>query len=144
MAKYAYCNVCKKQVEHLVRKPMETFHKVVWIIVIIATAGIAAIIYAIVYSNRRKEYCSTCQTKVQFSSEPFETEEEEGIPLTPKEKILKKAGKDTKPKMETDDVKEKPDEEKKPKHIFCPYCGEDIKPDAEKCPYCNSDLKTPY
>ena len=93
MAKYAYCTVCKKEVEQPVRKPLETFQKLVWVILIIASVGILAIVYAFLVMNKKKEFCATCRTKVQFLSEPIKTEEEEGVPLTAKEKALRKAGK---------------------------------------------------
>jgi hypothetical protein len=144
MVKYAYCNVCKKQVEFTVRKPLETFQKVIWIILIIATVGIAAIIYAFYIVNRKKDYCPICFSNVQYSNEPFEKEEEEEIPSTPKEKILKKAGKKlpAKKKIEEKYIEEE-EEEIKPEHTFCPYCGEDVKPGTKKCPYCHTVIKTP-
>ncbi|MFX1357455.1 MAG: zinc ribbon domain-containing protein [Promethearchaeota archaeon] len=144
MVKYAYCKVCKKQIDNPVRKPLETFEKVVWVIVIIATVGIAALVYAIYVSNKRKNHCPTCLSALEFSSEPFEKEEEELVPLTPKEKVLKKAGKKVERKEKAEEVRGEMEEERiKPEQKFCPYCGEDVKADAVKCPYCGSTLKTP-
>ncbi|MFX0059438.1 MAG: zinc ribbon domain-containing protein [Candidatus Heimdallarchaeota archaeon] len=145
MAKYAYCKVCKKQIDNPIRKPLETFQKVVWVIIIVATVGIAALVYAIYVSNKKKNYCPTCLSALEFSKEPFEKEEEELVPLTPKEKVLSKAGKKVERKEKPSEEEAEIEEERiKPEQTFCPYCGEDIKPNAKKCPYCGSNLKTPY
>lgn len=144
MAKYAYCKVCEKEVSKPVRMPMETFQKVEWVILSIATVGIGAIIFAIIYANRKKVHCPTCRTKVVFSSEPYVKPKEEE-PLTAREKVLKKAGKakEKKEKVERETPLEEREEEEKDQ-TFCPYCGEDIKPGISRCPYCHSSLKTSY
>ncbi len=147
MAKYAYCKVCDKEVDKPVRKPIETFHKVIWVIISIATVGIGAIIFAIVYANRKKVHCPTCRTKVEFSSEPHKKPDEETEPLTPRERVLKKAGKEKEKKTKAE--KETPleitdEEEKEKEQTFCPYCGEDVDVGISKCPYCHSSLKTSY
>ncbi len=143
MAKYAYCKVCDKEVDKPVRKPIETFHKVKWVIISIATVGIGAIIFAIFYANRKKVYCPTCRTKVEFSREPHKKPDEETEPLTPRERVLKKAGKAKEKKTKAE--KETPSEIKEEKdQTFCPYCGEDIDMGISKCPYCHSTLKTSY
>ena len=143
MAKYAYCKVCDKEVDKPVRKPIETFHKVIWVIISIATLGIGAIVFAIVYANRKKVYCPTCRIKVEFSSEPHKKPDEETEPLTPKEKVLKKAGKAKEKKIKTeeeDSSKVLEEEEIEEELTFCPYCGEDIKKGISSCPYCHSTL----
>jgi RNA polymerase-binding transcription factor DksA len=155
MTKYIYCKVCDKEIDYAVRKPMETFQKVIWVIVIIATVGIAAIVFAFYQMNKKKVHCPTCRAKVEFSRKPhkkldkkLEEETEQTEPLTTKERVLKKAGKKIEAKKRAKEEEEKaPPEitdEKKEEETFCPYCGEDIKPDAVKCPYCHSSLKTPY
>jgi len=147
MAKYAYCKVCDKEVDKPARKPMETFHRVIWVIISIASVGIGAIIFAFVYANRKKVYCPTCRTKVEFSSEPHKKPEEDGEPLTQRERVLKKAGKakEKKTKAEKETVSEiKEEEEEKKEQTFCPYCGEDIDVGISKCPYCHSSLKTSF
>jgi len=116
--------------------------------VTIATIGIAGIVYAFYYMNKKKVYCPTCRAKVEFSRKTHKKPEEETEPLTTKERVLKKAGKkiEAKKRAEEEEV-EAPSEitdKKKEDQTFCPYCGEDIKPDAVKCPYCHSSLKTPY
>ena len=146
MTQYWYCKKCKKEVENPIRKPMKTFHKVIWVIVIIASVGIAALIFAIYYYNRKKAYCPVCFSKLEVSRKPFEKEgeEEDSIPKTPKEKILKKTGKQIPAKKlpKEEEIEEIEEEERiKPEQTFCPYCGEDIKPNARKCPYCGSSLK---
>ncbi|MFX1235980.1 MAG: hypothetical protein ACFFBY_15750 [Promethearchaeota archaeon] len=148
MTQYAYCSVCKKEVTNPTRKPLETFQKIIWIILIVGTLGIAALIFAIYYLNRPKNYCPICLSRLKFSKEPVEKvgEEEEAIPSTPKEKILKKAGKEIKPRKKEGKVQiqEEGKEEVPLDKTFCPYCGEDISPDDIKCPYCHSTLKAPY
>jgi hypothetical protein len=147
MTQYWYCKKCKKEIEKSIRKPMKTFHKIIWVIIIIATVGIAALVFAIYYYNRKKAYCPVCYLKLETSSKPFEKEgeEEESVPKTPKEKILRKAGKKIpakkRPKEEgVEDIEEK-EKRIKPEDTFCPYCGEDIKPGIRRCPYCGSSLK---
>ncbi|MCK4381690.1 MAG: hypothetical protein KAW66_00200 [Candidatus Lokiarchaeota archaeon] len=143
MAKYAYCKVCDKKVDKPVRKPIETFHKVIWVIISIGTVGIGAIIFAIFYANRKKVYCPTCRTKVEFSREPHKKPDEETEPLSPREKVLKKAGKvkEKKIKTEEEDSSEVVEEEEIEEELtFCPYCGEDIKKGISSCPYCHSVL----
>jgi ribosomal protein L37AE/L43A len=147
MAKYAYCKVCDKEVDKPARKPMETFHKVIWVIISIASVGIGAIVFAFVYANRKRVYCPTCRTKVEFSSKPHKKPDEETEPLTQRERVLKKAGKakEKKTKAEKETVSEITEEEEKEKEqTFCPYCGEDIDVGISKCPYCHSSLKTSY
>ncbi len=142
MTKYAYCKICDKQVENPVRKPITTNQKVVWVMVSIATVGVAAIIFAIIYANRKKVHCPTCRAKVQSSSEPHGKAEKEGEPLTQRERILKKAGKakEDKSKSEEDTTLEIPEEEEPIEQTFCPYCGEDINKGISSCPYCHSSL----
>lgn len=144
MTKYAYCKVCDKKVDQPVRKPIETFHKVIWVIFSIGTLGAVAIVFAIYYLNRKKVYCETCRTKVEFSSEPHKKPEEEGEPLTQRERILKKAGKEKEKKAgeekESPLEKEEEEEEEVEELTFCPYCGEDIKKGISRCPYCHSSL----
>ena len=143
MAKYAYCKVCDKKVDKPVRKPIETFHKVIWVIISIGTVGIGAIVFAFVYANRKRVYCPTCRTKVEFSSEPHKKPDDETEPLTPREKVLKKAGKakEKKIKTEEEDSSEVVEEEEIEEELtFCPYCGEDIKKGISSCPYCHSVL----
>jgi hypothetical protein len=146
MVQYWYCKRCKKEIDQPIRKPMKTFHKVIWVIIIIGTVGIAALAFVIYYYNRSKAYCPVCFSKLEVSTEPFEKEEEEeeSIPKTPKEKILKKAGKKAlaKKRPKEGEVENEVEEERiKPEDTFCPYCGEDIKPGIKRCPYCGSSLK---
>ncbi len=142
MAKYSYCKICDKQVENPVRKPITTNQKVIWVMLSIATVGIAAIIFAIVYTNRKKVHCPTCRSKVQISSEPHTKAKKDGEPLTQRERILKKAGKakEDKSKSEEDTTPEIPEEEEVVEQTFCPYCGEDINKGISSCPYCHSSL----
>ena len=142
MTKYAYCKICDKQVENPVRKPMQTFQKVIWVMVSIATVGVGAIIFAIIYGNRKKIHCPTCRAKVQISSEPRGKVEKDEEQLTQRERILKKAGKakEEKIKSEEEAPPEIPEEEEVVEQTFCPYCGEDIDKGISRCPYCHSAL----
>jgi len=141
MTKYAYCKICDKKVENPVREPMNTSQKVVWVMVSIATVGIAAIIFAIIYANRKKIHCPRCRAKVQFSSEPHAKSKEEKEPLTQRERILKKAGKAKEEKTKSEeDASSEIQEEEEEELTFCPYCGEDIKKGISRCPYCHSTL----
>jgi len=142
MTKYAYCKICDKQVDNPVRKPMVTFQKVIWVMLSIATVGVAAIIFAIVYGNRKKVHCPTCRAKIQFTSEPQGKSEKKGESLTQRERILKKAGKE-KEKKATEEKEiplEEEEEEEEIEQTFCPYCGEDINKGISTCPYCHSSL----
>ncbi len=142
MTKYAYCKICDKQVENPVREPMKTSQKVVWVMLSIATVGIGAIIFAIVYANRKKIHCPTCRSKVQLLKEPYAKSEKEGKPLTQRERILKKAGKAKEDKIKSEEESpEIPEEEEiEVEQTFCPYCGEDIDKGISRCPYCHSTL----
>ena len=143
MAKYAYCNVCKEEIEKPSRKPLTTFHKVLWVLLSIGTVGIGAIIYFIIAANKPKIYCPTCFTKLTFSKESFKVKKEEEELKTPKEKILRKAEKEKEVKKKKTKPKRKEDtngEDKKIDDTFCPFCGEDISSSETRCPYCGSKL----
>ncbi|MFX0073904.1 MAG: hypothetical protein ACFE96_00570 [Candidatus Hermodarchaeota archaeon] len=144
MAKYAYCKVCDKEVTKPIRMPMETFQKVIWVILSIASIGIGAIIFAIIYAKKKKVHCPTCRTKVQFSSEPHVKAKEEEEPLTARERVLKKAGKVKEKKERVEKETPTREEEEDKDQTFCPYCGEDIEAGIGRCPYCHSSLKTSY
>jgi len=144
--RYAYCKICKKEVEESRRKPLEMMPKVVWGIAIVATIGLAAIAYAVYLSNRPKSYCPTCFTKLEYSDTPFEKPRKMREDMTPKEKILDKAGleehaEEKVPVAKKPDVKKKEKKDKK-KKIICSYCGEELDEDYATCPFCQAILKT--
>ena len=144
--RFAYCKVCKKEVEESRRKPLETMQKVVWVIIIVATIGIAAIAYAIYLSNRSKSYCPTCFTKLEYSDKPFEKPKRKREDMTPRERVLDKAGIEGKGE-EKEPVEKKPDTKKGEKkerkqEITCSYCGEKLDEDYATCPFCQSKLKS--
>ena len=60
--------------------------------IIIGTLGIGAIIYGIYLSNRPKTYCPTCFTKLEYSDKPFIKPKKKREDMTPKERVLDKAG----------------------------------------------------
>ncbi|MHA1373672.1 MAG: hypothetical protein ACTSR7_05210 [Promethearchaeota archaeon] len=142
MAKYAYCDICKKEISDPERKPMLTFHKVIWVLVIIGTLGIAAIAFIIVYANKPKHYCSTCFSKLRFTSEPIKSKKEEEkeimANLSAKEKVMRKSGKAKANKKPGEKLKLEQDDEDKDVEAdaICEYCGEDISSSDERCPYC--------
>ncbi|MHA2394073.1 MAG: hypothetical protein ACXAEX_19230, partial [Promethearchaeota archaeon] len=85
--RYAYCKVCKHEVENSSRKPLSTMQKVGWVIFSVATVGIGAIIYSIYLSNRPKDYCPDCFAKLTYSGKPFDKAKDKDVPLTAKEKV---------------------------------------------------------
>ena len=144
--RFEYCKVCKKEVEESSRKPLETMQKVVWVIIIVATIGIAAIAYAIYLKNRSKSYCPTCFTKLEYSDKPFEKPKKKREDMTPRERVLDKAGIEGEGE-EKEPVEKKPDTKKREKkkgkqEITCSYCGEKLDEDYATCPFCQSTLKS--
>jgi hypothetical protein len=106
----------------------------IWVILMVTTIGIAAIVLAIYYSTRPKDYCPECHTKLMKSDKPFDKPKKKPEEMTPKEKVLDKAGiEEEKPKRRA--PKKKPEE-----LILCPYCGEELKKKYPTCPFCQSVL----
>ncbi len=144
--RYAYCSVCKQEVEESRRKPLEMMQKVVWGIVIVGTIGLAAIAYGIYLSNRPKSYCPICFTKLEYSEKPFEKPKKKSEDMTPKERILDKAGLEVEveekvPIAKKSNVKKREKKDKKQK-IICSYCGEELDEDYASCPFCQAALKS--
>jgi len=136
--KYRYCNVCKHEVEDPSKKPLTRMQITIWVIIMVATFGLAAIVFAIYYSTRPKDYCQECHTKLVKSDKPFEKPKKKPEEMTPKEKVLDKAGiEEEKPKKRA--PKKKPSDKKEEK-ILCPYCGEELKKKYPTCPFCQSVL----
>ncbi|MFW9881034.1 MAG: hypothetical protein ACFFG0_48850 [Candidatus Thorarchaeota archaeon] len=147
--KFAYCTVCKKEVEKSVRKPLDTMQKVLWGIAIVGTAGIAAIAYGIYLSNRPKVHCPNCFTKLEYSDKPFIKPIKKREDMTPKERVLDKTGireeepeEEKPPKRKKETTKKKKEEkiEKKDK-IYCSFCGEELEEDFPTCPFCQAVRK---
>jgi len=146
--KFAYCPVCKKEVEKSSRKPLDTMQKLLWVIVIIATLGIGAIAYGIYLSNRPKVHCPTCFTKLEYSDKPFIKPKKKLEDMTPKERVLDKAGLKEEPKkaeppkkkLEVKKKKKQKEIEEKDK-IFCSFCGEELEEDYPTCPFCQAARK---
>ncbi|MCK4286544.1 MAG: hypothetical protein KAX18_10100 [Candidatus Lokiarchaeota archaeon] len=139
--KYSYCNVCKHEVESPSKKPLTRMQITIWVIIIVATIGLAAIVLAIYYSSRPKDYCPECHTKLVKSDKPFEKPKKKPEEMTPKEKVLDKAGiEEEKPKKRA--PKKKPSDKKseEEKETLCPYCGEELKKKYPTCPFCQSVL----
>jgi len=151
MVTYYYCPVCKKEIEpeDRIRKPMTSMQKVAWIIVILGTVGIGIIPFLIYFfAYRNKIHCPTCYSKLATSSQPFEKPEEEIEAKTPREKVLKKAGKpitrkkeEKKPKVTKKSKKADKEEKMEEDKVFCPYCGAELSKRSAKCPNCGASLK---
>ncbi|MFX1380531.1 MAG: hypothetical protein ACFFA4_15705 [Promethearchaeota archaeon] len=146
---YAYCSVCKKEVEKSVRKPLDTMQKLLWGIIIVGTIGIGAIAYGIYLSNRPKTHCPTCFTKLEYSDKPFIKPKKKPEDMTPKERVLDKAGLrkeeleiPERPKKKSEARKKKIEEDKKEKKLSCPYCGATLDEEYAVCPFCQVALKT--
>lgn len=152
--KYAYCEVCKKEVEKASRKPLSRMAKTVWIICTVATIGIAGIVYLLYLAYRPKIYCPTCFSKLTYSDKPFEKPKKKRDAMTPKEKVLEKVEEEKGPEEEVvvkiDTTKKKPTkkkpkkkkEEEEKEKIFCSFCGEELDADYPVCPYCGTIRRT--
>ena len=143
--RYAYCKVCKQEMEKSSRKPLDTSQKITWVIICVATLGLGLIAYAIYLSNRPKTYCPECFTKLEYSDKPFEKPKKKRETMTPREKILDKAG--LREETEEEEIEKKPEPKKKEKEkkkgkIFCEYCGEKLDDDYATCPFCQATLKS--
>jgi len=146
MPKYAYCDICKKEISDPAHKPMETFTKVIWVLLIIASLGILAIVFIIVYANKPKHFCPACFSKLRFTSEPIKSEKEEEkelmANLSSKEKVLRKTEKAQAKKRPGEKValKQDDDDEDVEGDTYCEFCGEAISSSDTRCPYCHSKL----
>ena len=144
---YAYCKVCKQEVEKSSRKPLDTMQKGVWGIAIVGTLGLAAIAYGIYLSNRPKVYCTTCFTKLQYSDKPFIKPKKKRDDMTPKERVLDKAGIEEEPKKESltkkkpETKKSKKEEKSEEEKFYCSFCGEKLDEDYATCPFCQAARK---
>lgn len=136
--KYNYCNVCKKEVETPSKKPLTRQQKTIWVIIIVATIGIAAIVFAIYLSTRPKEFCPDCYTKLIKSDKPFEKPKKKPEDMSPKEKVLDKAGLEIEESEKPPPKKKEKSEEDK---IFCPFCGEELEEKIPTCSFCQSVIE---
>ncbi|MFX1410554.1 MAG: hypothetical protein ACFFA6_09390 [Promethearchaeota archaeon] len=156
--KYAYCQVCKKEVESASKKPLTRLQKTIWVIVGVATLGLGFIVLLIYHVFFRiKDYCPDCFTKLTYSDQPFEKPKKKREAMTPKERVLEKVEEEKSPEEESfviEPTKKKPAKkkpaEKKPKKKeeelkeekrFCSFCGEELDEDYATCPFCKAALK---
>lgn len=143
--RYAYCKVCKQEVEESSRKPMTTMQKVIWVLVSIGTVGIGLIAWALYLSSKPKDFCPVCFTKLEYSDEPFVKPKKRLEEMTPKERVLEKAGIEEEPEekkpVKKKPPKKKPKEEKEEEKIFCPYCGEELEEKVPTCIFCQSVIE---
>ncbi len=145
--KYLYCKVCKNEIEKPSRKPFTTSEKVIWGMICVGTIGVAAIVLVIYYSFfRAKNFCPDCNSKVEYTDKPL-AKEKKRKDMTPREKVLDKAGQEieAEEELEKKETQKKTEEKKKKKvekmEIFCPFCGEALKKEKEEystCPSCKT------
>ena len=130
--KVAYCKICKKEVEPG-KKKIDTWERVFWVLISLATIGIELIVY-LVYRSRyqRKKYCPICNIEVKFKTEEEKAKEEEAKidTSTAKGKVLEKV----------EQVKKQSKTEKKEEKQFCEFCGSHVPSSASVCPSCNTKL----
>ena len=144
---YAYCKTCKHEVEDPSRSPLTMTQKIVWVMIIVGTIGIGAIVYAFYLSGRPKKFCPECDRKLEYSDKPFEKPKKRSD-MTPRERVLDKAGIEEETEKKKEQTKKKADEKKKKekkeeKKVFCSFCGEELigeEKDFPACPYCKSAL----
>ncbi|MFX1317171.1 MAG: hypothetical protein ACFE9T_15020 [Promethearchaeota archaeon] len=156
--RYAYCEVCKNEVENASKKPLTSIQKTTWVIVGVATLGIGFIVMLIYHVFFRiKEYCPDCFTKLTYSDQPFEKPKKKREAMTPKERVLEKVEEEKGPEEEyiiTESAKKKPTQKKpaekklkkkekelKEEKRFCTFCGEELDEDYATCPFCKAALK---
>jgi len=144
--KYIYCKVCKHEVEDPSRRPLTTIQKMVWIMAIVGTIGIGAVVYAFYLSSRPKVFCPDCHSKLEYSDKPFEKPKKRED-MTPREKVFDKAGIEEETEKKKQQAKKKAEakkkkEEKEEKKRFCSFCGEELDEDYSTCPFCQAALKS--
>ena len=144
--RYAYCKVCKNEIEDPSRRPLTTTQKIVWIMAIVGTIGFGAIVYAFYLSGRPKNFCPDCNSKLEYSDKPF-VKPKERKDMTPREKVFDKAGIEEETEKKKQQTKKKAKEKKKKeeleeKKIFCSFCGEKLEEDYPTCPFCQAALKS--
>lgn len=142
--KYTYCKVCKKEISNPVKKSMDSMEKTIWIVVFLATLGIAVIPYLFyIKLVRKKNYCPNCETELIHSKEPFEkpkkNSERKKAKLTPKEKVLEKV--EAKKAKKKELIRKTREEKEEAETIICPFCGERLEKDIATCPFCKTAIK---
>lgn len=132
---FYYCTYCKKEVLNPVKPPMESFHKHIWVVIILATLGFA-VIALFIYRKYivKKHNCPTCLSKLKITEQPLDSKTlAPKKPSTPKEQILEKV-------EELGGIINNPNTDDLDK-IFCPFCGEELEKDIVTCPYCQTAIK---
>jgi hypothetical protein len=139
--KYAYCKFCQKEVHEPSQKPLDSMQKSIWVVICIATLGIGIIAFYIYNKSlKKKRYCPTCYSKLEFSSEPFEKPKLADT-LTAKQKVIAKVEKKKTGKAPAKKKAEKKETEVEEKKLICPYCGEALEEKTATCPFCAAPLK---
>ncbi len=131
--KVAYCKICKKEVEPG-KKKMDTWERVAWVLISLATIGIGLIVYLLYrFRYQKKKYCPICNIEVKFKTEEEKAKEEEEAKIdtsTAKGKVLEKV----------EQVKKQSKTGKKAEKQFCEFCGSQVPSSASECPSCNTKL----
>ncbi|TXT57089.1 MAG: hypothetical protein BAJALOKI2v1_550023 [Promethearchaeota archaeon] len=136
----AYCDYCKKEIEHPAKKPLKTSDQILWAIIILGTLGIGLIAFLIwQYGMKKKHFCPVCNSKLRFVQvEKEKLEQKEQKVLSPKEKVMEKAKSKGKSKKGKQKAQNKEEEKEK---AYCPFCGNEIHKDTATCPYCQTAIK---
>ena len=132
---FGYCKYCKKEIESPIKMPLDSMQKTIWVVIIIATIGLAAIALWIYRKYiARKIFCPYCLSKLEISEKPHKTKTisttPQSTPQTKRAEVLEKA----------EELKED-QEEKEKKKIYCPFCGEQLSKKIATCPYCKTAIK---
>lgn len=152
MGKIPYCPRCGRVIEKPKRKLIDSFRLNIYIIIIIATLGIALIPFLFYrYGMMKKHYCPDCQSKLTFYSSRSElpggtTPFMHLIERVESEKNVKKSKKKTKKeeilqKVEEKKLIEEKEGKKKVDYINCPFCNKKLERNAKVCTYCGTELE---
>ncbi len=132
-----YCESCQKETKDPKRKPMEGFQKQIWVIVIIATLGFAAIALVVyVYKIKKKKYCPSCGLELKISKKLPEIapKASEVKPLAEQLRVERIPIQDSKAEKETGEILD-------PTMMYCPFCGSQIPKTTKKCPNCSTEIE---
>ncbi len=119
--KFAYCNICEKEILKPRRKSIENMYINIWILAIISSLGFALIPFLIYrYIISKKVICPNCKNQLDLYNS------HEKIPD---------------PKVQINRILQAIEDEKKEENkVYCPYCKQEILEEVEICPSCGANL----
>jgi RNA polymerase-binding transcription factor DksA len=127
--KFAYCNQCEKEISNPKRKPLDSMHYTIALLLVISSLGFAIIPLLVYYFYiRKKIYCPNCESILEFYSSPDKSPD-------PKKQINRVLKQIEVEKQERELVN------KIEPQFFCPYCQKEISENADSCPNCGVNLK---